>query len=92
VRHPILILILILSACGMPRENMVKLQPGMSVPEVINILGEPDGRSVQSGHDCLTYSFWRDFWNRVPGDYSDRYYTCFTVGKLTTFGKLGERF
>jgi hypothetical protein len=36
------------------------------------------------------YSMWRDFWNRRPGDYSDRYYACFQNKMLVTYGRVGD--
>jgi hypothetical protein len=70
--------VLALAACGtMPRERTNDLDVGMSKEQVIAALGAPDSTRVRNGEQCLMYSFWRDFWNRRPGNYSDRYYACF---------------
>jgi hypothetical protein len=84
-------LLLSLAAC-MPREKTLELQSGMTPSEVIGVLGQPDSKRIRRGEECFMYSMWRDFWNRRPGDYSDRYYTCFSNNRLTSFGKVGDDF
>lgn len=64
----------------------------MTKAETLQILGEPDSRRMRNGEDCYMYSFWRDFWNRRPGDYSDRYFACFSAERLTSFGRVGDQF
>lgn len=68
------ILFLALGGCAAPRQATLGLEPGMTKAETLQILGEPDSRRMRNGEDCYMYSFWRDFWNRRPGDYSDRYF------------------
>jgi hypothetical protein len=81
------------AAAAMPREMTVNLQPGMTAEQVIQTLGrDPDSRRIRNGEDCLIFSFWRDFWNRRPGNYSDRYFACFKKGKLYDFGMVDDRF
>lgn len=74
------------------REETLKLQAGMTVEQVVAILGQPDSKRLRNGEECLMYSFWRDFWNRRPGDYSDRYFACLRKGRLTDFGMVEDRF
>lgn len=81
-----------LAGCAAPRNQMNDLSAGMSKAQVIKQLGEPDSSRLRNGDDCLLYSFWRDFWSRRPGDYSDRYYTCFTNDRLTSYGRVGDDF
>jgi hypothetical protein len=88
----LLLMALSLGACAAPRSQTNSLQSGMSKAQVVSILGEPDSSRLRNGDDCLMYSLWRDFWNRTPGNYSDRYYTCFTAGKLSSYGRVGDTF
>ena len=88
----LLLMGLALGACAAPRSQTNSLQSGMSKAQVVSILGEPDSSRLRNGDDCLMYSLWRDFWNRTPGNYSDRYYACFTAGKLSSYGRVGDTF
>lgn len=82
---------LILSACAAPRSTTNELELGMSKQQVKALMGEPDSSAaVQGQGDCYYYSMWRDFFNRRPGNYSDRYYTCFKNGQLAAFGRVGD--
>ena len=85
-------LALCLSACAAPREKTLELEVGMSSGEVRAALGEPDSKRLRNGEECFMYSYWRDFWNRRPGDYSDRYFACFQAGKLASYGRVGDNF
>ncbi len=78
------------AGCAMPRENMNQLRIGMTRAEAQSILGPPDSSAADKTKECAYYSMWRDFWNRRPGDYSDRYYVCFEEGKLSSYGKVGD--
>jgi hypothetical protein len=80
-----------LTSCAAPRSTMNELSLGMSKESVIATMGQPDSTAASKEKgECLMYSLWRDFWNRKPGDYSDRYYTCFNNNKLTSFGRVGD--
>jgi hypothetical protein len=83
---------LVLSGCNASREKTLELEAGMTPAQVQQMLGQPDSKRVRNGDNCLMYSMWRDFWNRRPGDYSDRYFACFKSGKLDTFGRVGDQF
>ncbi|WP_446728629.1 outer membrane protein assembly factor BamE domain-containing protein [Pleomorphomonas sp. T1.2MG-36] len=74
------------------REKLSTLEPGMSKEQVVKVLGQPDSSRLRNGESCLMYSMWRDFWNRRPGDYSDRYFACFSNNKLTSYGRVGDDF
>ncbi len=83
--------LLLLAACANPRSTTNQLELGMTRDQVRDIMGEPDSSAAIKGHaDCYYYSMWRDFWNRRPGDYSDRYYACFQSGKLAIYGRVGD--
>lgn len=85
-------LALSISACGTaPRSDTNNLSLGMSVSEVKEVMGTPDSTAAVKGRgECYYFSLWRDFWNRRPGNYSDRYYTCFQDGKLAYYGRVGD--
>lgn len=87
----LLIAIALLSACAAPRATTNSLELGMSRAQVRAIMGEPDSSAAVKGQgECSYYSMWRDFWNRRPGDYSDRYYVCFQNDQATAYGRVGD--
>lgn len=87
----ITLVVLTLSGCANPRSTTNNLELGMTKEQVKSIMGEPDSSAAIKGQgDCYYYSMWRDFWNRRPGDYSDRYNACFQSGKLVTYGRVGD--
>ena len=84
------IVILFLYGCaGTPKMN--RLSVGMTKAEVISVMDrEPDSTSAQGGVEYLTYLLWRDFWDRRPGDYSDRFFVRLINGKVESYGKAGD--
>lgn len=83
--------LLLVSACANPRSTTNQLELGMTKEQVRAVMGEPDSSAAIKGQgDCYYYSMWRDFWNRRPGDYSDRYYACFQNKKLVNYGRVGD--
>jgi hypothetical protein len=85
------VLLLCVVGCTMPRERTKDLSLGMTRPQVIAVLGEPDTAAAKGGHAYLVWSFWREFWARRPGDYSDRYYVRFDPGdRVDAFGWYNE--
>jgi hypothetical protein len=85
-----LIIGLIVCGCaGTPKMN--RLSVGMTKAEVIAAMErEPDSTSAQGGTEYLTYLLWRDFWDRRPGDYSDRFFIRLINGRVESFGKIGD--
>jgi hypothetical protein len=90
VRVCVLALALVLAGCAAPRSNMNLIHVGMAREQVASIMGTPDSSAGSLGQDCAYYSLWRDFWNRRPGDYSDRYYICFERDKVSRYGRVGD--
>jgi hypothetical protein len=81
----------LLTGCAAPRSTTNQLELGMTKSEVKTLMGEPDSSAAVKGQgDCYYYSLWRDFWNRRPGNYSDRYYVCFQNGKSVAYGRVGD--
>ena len=71
--------------------NLEQVQPGMSREQVVSIMGPPQSSMHTADRECVVYSVTKDFWSRVPWDMNDRYYVCFTDGKVDTFGKADRK-
>lgn len=70
---------------------MNRLSVGMTKPDVIAAMGrEPDSTSAQDSVEYLSYNLWRDFWDRRPGDYSDRFFVRLIKGKVESYGQVGD--
>ncbi len=72
-------------------ENLEHVQAGMSREQVASIMGPSEGSVNQPGRECAYYTVLKDFMSRTPWSMSDRYYVCYTSGKVDTFGKVDER-
>jgi hypothetical protein len=77
----------LLGGCATPRSNVDQVQAGMSSEQVQSILGKPESSSNTPGQECSYYTVWKDFWSRVPWDFSDKYYVCYEDGKVASFGR-----
>jgi hypothetical protein len=71
-------------------DNVERLQAGMDREQVRALMGPPKGSTHSPGKDCAYYTVLRDFWSRTPWSMSDRYYVCFTDGKVDTYGKATQ--
>jgi len=67
--------------------SLEQVHAGMSRDEVAALMGAPEGSTSTPGRECSYYSVLKDFWSRVPWNMSDRYYVCFSDGKVDTFGR-----
>lgn len=91
MRKVILILAVMLLAGCAGTVKMNRLSVGMTKAEAISVMErEPDSTSAQGGVEYLTYLLWRDFWERRPGDYSDRFFIRLINGKVESYGKSGD--
>jgi hypothetical protein len=54
--------------------------------EVVAQMGPPDVSTNTAGRECQIYTVTKDFWSRVPWNMTDRYYVCYSDGKVDTFG------
>jgi SmpA / OmlA family len=68
-----------------------QIHAGMDRSQVAALMGPPETTSNTAGRECATYIVTKDFWSRVPWDMTDRYYVCFTDGKVDTFGKADQK-
>ena len=67
-------------------EAVEQVQAGMNREQVAALMGPPDSSTNTAGRECAYYTVAKDFWSRVPWSMTDRYYVCFTDGKVETFG------
>lgn len=67
-------------------EAVEQVHAGMSREQVSALMGTPDGSTNTAGRECALYTVAKDFWSRVPWNMTDRYYVCFSDGKVDTFG------
>lgn len=86
---PCLLASLLLAGC-VHGDNVERLQAGMDREQVRAVMGPPEGSAHSPGKDCTYYTVLRDFWSRTPWSMSDRYYVCFTDGKVDTYGKAAQ--
>lgn len=68
-----------------------QIHAGMDRGQVAALMGPPETTSNTAGRECATYVVTKDFWSRVPWSMTDRYYVCFTDGKVDTFGRTDEK-
>lgn len=75
-------IVILISACA-TGEHIVRLEPGMSKDQVIEIMGRPDGFKAQDGYEVLRYT------NRLISGWSwDKadYNIIMKDGKLVEYG------
>ncbi len=70
--------------------RLEKVHAGMSQDEVIAVMGQPESSTHSPGRSCSVYTVAKDFWSRTPWSVSDRYYICYTDGKVDTFGRADQ--
>jgi hypothetical protein len=68
-----------------------QIHAGMDRGQVAALMGPAETTSSTAGRECATYVVTKDFWSRVPWDMTDRYYICFTDGKVETFGRADQK-
>lgn len=68
-----------------------QIHAGMDRNQVAAMMGPAETTTNTAGRECATYVVTKDFWSRVPWDMTDRYYICFTDGKVDTFGKADQK-
>ncbi len=75
---------------GCVHGDSVERQAGMDRDQVRTLMGPPDGSAHSPGKDCAYYTVLKDFWSRTPWSMSDRYYVCFTDGRVETYGRADQ--
>jgi hypothetical protein len=81
------ILLIGTAAACIQGSNVEQVKAGMTPEQVAAIMGPADGTTNEPGRRCDFYTVLKDFWSRVPWSMSDRYYVCYTDGKVDTFGR-----
>jgi hypothetical protein len=71
--------------------SIEQIHAGMDRSQVATLMGPAETTNNTAGRECATYVVTKDFWSRVPWDMTDRYYVCFTDGKVDTFGKADQK-
>jgi hypothetical protein len=77
---------LLMTAC-VHAGSMDQVHAGMDRDQVAVLLGPPETTNNTAGRECALYTVTKDFWSRTPWSMTDRYYVCFTDGKVETFGR-----
>ena len=90
-RAPIALIIAFVLASSVHTASLEQIHAGMDRSQVAALMGPPETTSNTAGRECATYVVAKDFWSRVPWSVTDRYYVCFTDGKVETFGKAEEK-
>lgn len=86
----LLLPLVLLGAC-VHGDSVERLQAGMSREQVQTLMGAPESSAYAPGKDCAYYTVLKDFWSRTPWDMTNRYYVCFTDGRVDTFGRADQR-
>jgi hypothetical protein len=84
------ILVAVASGGCVHTSSLEKVRAGMSPDEVVAVMGQPESSIHSPGRSCSVYTVMKDFWSRTPWSVSDRYYVCFTDGKVDTFGRADQ--
>jgi outer membrane protein assembly factor BamE (lipoprotein component of BamABCDE complex) len=71
--------------------SVEQLHAGMDRGQVVALMGEPETTNNTAGRECAYYTVTKDFWSRVPWNMTDRYYVCFSDGKVETFGRADQQ-
>lgn len=87
MRHVACLLSIALLAACASADNVERVQAGMSRDQVQAIMGPPESSVHSPGKDCAYYTVLKDFWSRTPWTMTNRYYICFTDGRVETFGR-----
>jgi len=71
--------------------SLDQVHAGMTREQVASLMGPAELSTSTPGRECAYYTVLKDFWSRVPWNMSDRYYVCFSDGKVETFGRADGR-
>ncbi len=82
--------IMLLAGACVHATSVDQVHAGMDRSQVVAMLGAPETTNNTAGHECAYYTMTKDFWSRTPWSMTDRYYVCFTDGKVDTFGKAEQ--
>ena len=83
-------IVLALAGC-VHTDSVEQIHAGMDRSQVAALMGPAETTTNTAGRECATYVVTKDFWSRVPWSMTDRYYVCFTDGKVETFGVTDQK-
>jgi hypothetical protein len=88
MKHNLIALpIVLLAGACVHAASVEQIQAGMDRTQVVALIGPPEVTNNTAGRECALYTVTKDFWSRVPWDMTDRYYVCYSDGKVETFGR-----
>jgi hypothetical protein len=70
--------------------SLEQVHAGMTQEQVVSVMGQPQSSMHTPGRDCAVYSVLKDFWSRVPWEMTNRYFVCYTDGKVDYFGRADQ--
>jgi hypothetical protein len=87
MRHAVfgLLLVPLVGAC-VHTSALEQVRPGMTRDQVTGLMGPPESSTNTAGRECAMYTVTKDFWSRTPWSMTDRYYVCYTDGRVDTYG------
>ena len=72
-------------------EAVGKIRAGMDRSQVAALMGPPRPRPIPPAGNARSTASPRTSWSRVPWCMTDRYYVCFSDGKVETFGVTDQK-
>ena len=79
-----LLSVLLLVGCAASAKKMNRLQLGMTKPEVIEAIGQPDSTSSRQDVQLMKYRL------RADGLWTTTYYVRLQDGKVEAYGQVGD--
>ncbi len=80
---------IILTGCA-HGTSLNRISVGMTKAQVIDEIGEPESVAAQNGIEVMRYDFWKDFWQRKPGDWKSEFYVRLVNGRVESYGRMGD--
>jgi hypothetical protein len=80
------LLIATLAGACVHTSALEQVRPGMTRDQVTALMGPPQSSTNTAGRECVMYTVTKDFWSRTPWSMTDRYYVCYSEGRVDTFG------
>lgn len=75
----------LLIGCSTSAKRLAAVSPGMTKPQVINVLGSPESVSGQGSEEVFIYTL-SNSWN--SNVWNEKYYVYFADGRVVRYGRL----
>jgi hypothetical protein len=82
-------LLVTLTACASTGKKLNRVALGMSKPQVIDVMGDPDSTKASDGIEVLVYGVDK-MWSTEVYSYSGDYWIVLKDGKVAKYGKPGD--